>query len=110
MFKSYEPYVEELIVEARKSKMAHKHGAGIFSNGKLIAKGHNAYKNDKYSIHAEVSAINNLKKNCRQKFNTKSITMVVIRVNGQDDLRLSKPCENCSNIIKRNNIKLVYYS
>lgn len=104
-------FIEILKDEARKSSMIHKHSACVIKDNKILAIGYNysLSKNigNKYSIHAEVSALLNLPKVYRNK--KESYDLIVIRVSN-DEVRLSKPCKNCQNFISKFNIKTVYYS
>ena len=71
------------------------------------------YKN--FSLHAEVAAINNLKKS---GLNADNIVMYVVRINNKDlkkedeliGTKMSKPCANCMNCISSNKVKKVYFS
>ena len=80
-----------------------KFSACFIQNNKIIS---NIYKNN-YNYHAEenviVKYINNLKKN-------KRTNLIVIRLNGDNELCNARPCFHCLQLIKKNNIKKVYYS
>jgi deoxycytidylate deaminase len=54
------------------------------------------------SLHAEVNAIKRLPKN----INMRKITLIVVRTK----MRMSRPCEKCSAVIKNLGIRKVYYS
>ena len=54
------------------------------------------------SIHAEIDAITNLPKNT----NMSKVKLLVVRSN----LRMSKPCLLCQEVIKELGIKRVFYS
>ena len=73
---------------------------------------HNFYSHQ-YSMHAEVSAIQNLKKNKMGGYNHKEdFTMIVVRICGKDGdyTRCSKPCIGCQKEIEKMGIKRVFYS
>lgn len=55
------------------------------------------------SVHAEVDAI---KRNGKKSIGR---VLIVIRVDADGNLKFSKPCKNCSDIIKTSGIKKVYY-
>lgn len=104
---------------AMKSCMAQKHGCVIVYNNEIIAKGTNmCYKNvnNVTSIHAEVNAINQLRK-IITKTGDKSIPqrckLYVVRVGKQSmdyPLKNSKPCEMCAKAILNIGIGMTYYS
>lgn len=104
---------------AIKSCMAQKHGCVIVYNNEIIAKGTNmCYKNvnNVTSIHAEVNAINQLRK-IITKTGDKSIPqrckLYVVRVGTQSmdyPLKNSKPCEMCAKAILNIGIGMTYYS
>lgn len=103
---------------AKKSDMEKsKHGAVIVSGKKIIGMGYNRYCNNKncYTTHAEVDAIINAV-NTNGKESLRNSELYVIRINNQElnlsnpSLKLSKPCQACSNFIIKNKIKIVYYS
>jgi deoxycytidylate deaminase len=95
--------------EARKSTMLHRHGAIIYRNGEVLSQAHNhraSYLCHSFSCHAEVAAIKAVKN--RQQL--KNSTLIVVRVGNDDNIKLSKPCENCKQFIERSGIKKVFYS
>jgi len=99
---------------ARKSTMTQQHAAIIVYHNKIIGEGVNKSikLNNKYSIHAEVAAINEVKKKNITHL-LKSSTLYVIRVstiNNKCCLRNSKPCNNCKKYIEKYNIPKIYYS
>ena len=111
-------HVQEAIVEAKKCTMQNKHGCVIVHRTNIISRGHNSnemYKNLKFSVHAEVAAINNMKKN---RVDVDNVIMYVVRINNKDlwketdDIRTqnSKPCMNCMRCISHHNVKKVYFT
>jgi deoxycytidylate deaminase len=104
---------------AMKSAMTQKHGCVIVHNNEIIAKGTNmCYKNVKnvISIHAEVNAINQLRK-IINKTGDKSLPqrckLYVVRIGKSSmdyPLKNSKPCEMCAKAILNIGIGQTYYS
>jgi len=116
------PWVELAIKEALKS--TYKNGIGnmvrvgavVFNKKQVISSGHNygnrslsRSHNRKFrkflnSIHAEVDAI------IRARTNLKGASIVVVRIDRSNNLRLSKPCEYCEAYIRHVGIRNVFYS
>lgn len=103
------------IEEAKKSDHKQKVGAVIFDKKRIISKGHNTkqksikkfhprFQRFPFSVHAEVDSIINAKKDL------KGLSILVIRINKNNQFRLSKPCFNCMNYIQYVGIKKVFYS
>lgn len=103
------------IEEAKKSDHKQKVGAVIFDKKRIISKGHNTcqksvkklhpkFQRFKYSVHAEVDSIIKAKKDL------KGTSILVVRLNKNNQFRLSKPCFNCMNYIEYVGIKKVFYS
>ena len=101
--------------EAKKSDHKQKVGAVIFDKKRIISKGHNTcqksvkklhpkFQRFKYSVHAEVDSIIKAKKDL------KGTSILVVRLNKNNQFRLSKPCFNCMNYIQYVGIKKVFYS
>lgn len=78
-----------------------KHATLIFKSGRLLASACNLGKR-----HAEARAISKVK----NKDLLVGATMVNVRVNRENDLAMSKPCENCKTLIREHKIKIVYYT
>lgn len=108
-------YIDIAIEEAFKgTDYRIKVGCVIFDKGKVISKGHNCRRNHrklhpnfynwKGEIHAEMNAIINA------RTDLKGCTLLVIRVNKNRQLRLSKPCKLCLRYIEHVGIKKIYYS
>lgn len=98
---------------AKNSNMKFKLGAIIFDN-KSFAVGYNRKfsvnckaRPTNFSIHAEEMAI--LRANRISSFSFKNSTLVVVRINKKGTYRKSYPCENCQSLIKKYNIKTIYY-
>jgi tRNA(Arg) A34 adenosine deaminase TadA len=102
---------DKLITLANKSTMQHKHAAILYRNGDIIGSGFNYqvdYMSHQYSCHAEVAAIQNCNK--KDKKNLSDATLIVIRIGKDNEPRLSKPCCNCQQMIKKHGIKKIFYS
>jgi len=105
---------------ARKSAMNHKHGCVIvYKDKEIVAHGVNhdvCTMNDIKSIHAEVSAINQLRKLMRtnkEKNYIQNCKLYVVRVGSPNmnfPLKNSKPCLHCEQSIYKIGIPIVYYS
>lgn len=101
------------------------HFAFIFKRNKLISQGVNRprkpdakvlYFGSKFNIqkykkwhffHAELDAI----QKCWGKIHlNRSYSMVVIRINKDGELKNSKPCENCQNILNQIGLQNIWWS
>lgn len=109
-------FMQIAIKEATKSLLNHQHGCVIVYQNKIVAYGHNKstfnYAQFK-SIHAEEDALRSLVK--INKFQNKHIRnnckLYVVRIQKNTNLlKMSKPCQNCINNIKKQNIGVTYYS
>lgn len=102
------------VEEAKKSEFRIQVGCVIYDKKKILSLGHNEMRNFRKlhpkfqswvgSVHAEIAAIINARKDLRGS------SLLVVRVNSKNQLRLSKPCENCQKYIDYVGIKKVYYS
>mgnify|MGYP005657575445 FL=1 len=106
-------YYQEAYNQALKSEMNFNHGAVLIYRGKIIGRGYNTYfntnSNEKNSLHAEVSAINDgLKRVSHEEL--KRCELVIIRVNGGGQCVNSKPCDKCTKFINKHCIRRVYHS
>ena len=127
-------FIDEAILNAEKSnlKMAN-HGAVVVFRGKIVGHGYNKYcvenknKVNRWSVHAEVDAINNALRKISPD-NLRKSSLIVVRklketsqVHNQQTLTKSEslickeigfsaPCKHCANFIKRNGLKKCYYS
>jgi tRNA(Arg) A34 adenosine deaminase TadA len=111
-------YIHEAIIEAKKCTMLNKHGCVIVHRTNIISRGHNSNEcsnYNKHSIHAEVAAINNMKKS---RVNVENMVMYVVRINNKDlnkendQIRTqnSKPCMDCMKCITHHKVKKVYFT
>lgn len=90
------------------SSCRHRHGAIVVKHGHTMGIGTNKYRNDpRYvdwkcsSIHAEIVAL-------RRAGFPRRATIYVARVNGIGEPRLSKPCNNCQEVLDGLKIKVVH--
>lgn len=104
--------MEQAKNEALKSTMNQKHGAILFKGTEIIETGYNynfgnLIFHNKYSVHAEADVILNA---IRSKKRIKNTNLIVVRISKTGQFVNSKPCKNCSNFIKANEIINTYYS
>jgi deoxycytidylate deaminase len=110
-----ENIIKICIEEARKSNYKQKIGAVIFKKKIIISQGYNSvvksrkklhprYQKWFGSVHAEIDAI------IKARTDLSKCSMMVIRVNNDDEFRLAKPCEFCLTYINHVGIKEVFYS
>lgn len=108
-------FLKQAIDEAQKSEHKQKVGAIIFDKSKIISKGFNhpqrsvKHLKKKFqrwpgTVHAEVGAI------LKAKSNLKNLSMLVVRINNKNQLRLARPCRWCQMYLEYVGIKKVYYS
>jgi len=109
-------FIDEAILNAERSSLnGSHHGAIVIYRGKIVGRGYNKQSTEdlnrvnKWTIHAEVDAINNALRKI-SKDNLKQSILIVVRVMKCGDTGLSAPCECCTNYIKKCGIKSVYYS
>lgn len=128
-------FIDEAISYAEKSEIwAQHHGAVVIFRGKVVGHGYNKYsveninKVNRYSVHAEVDAINNALRKISQE-DLKKSTLIVVRKlkssskmdedshtisksnnNVCQEIGLSAPCKHCANFIRRSGIKTCFYS
>ena len=109
-------FIDEAVLNAQKSLLnCSSHGAVVIYRGKIIGNGcnkdsiENINRVNKWTIHAEVDAINNALRKI-SKENLKQSTLIVVRVMNSGDTAMSAPCKCCEKFIKRCGIKTTYYS
>lgn len=110
--KKHEFFMEKAAEIALKSSMQQKHGAVIVYKNNIIGSGFNyncSYMSNNYSIHAEVAAISQI---FYDKNLLKLCDIYVVRISPafNNCLKNSKPCKNCTNFIKKYNLRNTYYS
>lgn len=112
-------FINVALEESKKSTLYHKHGACLVYKNKIISTGYNfaIHNGPNYTIHAEVSAILEFLKNGPRKRLNKNILkdciLYVVRVGKESmnyPLKISRPCNNCYNFMKKYGIKKVYWS
>ena len=117
-------FIEEARELANRSPLKiSNHGAVVIYRGKIVGRGFNKQcveninKINRFSVHAEVDAINNALRKISLD-NLKKSTLIVVRkikrVDNTDiffgDMGLSAPCPCCTKFINRCQIKKIYYS
>lgn len=110
----YKKIIKKCIAKAKTSSMQSKHCACLEKNGRIVMISLNEYSNisetkiNKFSYHAEENLIKKYKnEKGRTKFN-----LFIIRISSTGKLLNSKPCKDCSKIIRdsSNFISKVIYS
>lgn len=101
--------IELAISQALKSNMAHKHGAVIFKNGKIIGAGYNNPMTTKktsrpVSIHSEKDCMKGLRGDQIYGSN-----ILAIRVTNTGNLSHGAPCSGCSRLMKRKGVERVFW-
>jgi deoxycytidylate deaminase len=92
---------------AEMSIMLQRHACALIVGGKIMAMSEN--KDGKADNHSEMNVISTyLSKN--KPGNLTKCTLVIIRINRQGELCLSKPCANCVKYLKYYGIKKIFYS
>ena len=101
-------FIDEAISYAEKSEIwAQHHGAVVIFRGKVVGRGYNKYsvenvnKVNRYSVHAEVDAINNALRKISSE-DLKKSTLIVVR-----KLKSSSKMDEDSHTISKSN-KLMY--
>jgi len=108
-------FIKQAVEEANKSEHKQKVGAVIFNKKRIVSHGinhpqksirHLKPKFQKWpnSVHAEVDAI------IKAKTNLKNLSMLVVRVNSKNQLRIAQPCRWCQMYLEYVGIKKVFYS
>ena len=111
--KKHQLFLQEAAEIALKSNMQQKHGAVIVYKNKIIATGYNEicdYMNNNFSIHAEVSAISKMFYNKKLLELCDIYVVRIASITFDNCLKNSKPCRNCTNFIKKYNLRNIYYS
>lgn len=121
-------YISEASLEATKSPCRTQHGCVAVVNGRIIARGHNHYRNsssdgfvnDICTCHAEMAALRNIyrtingrghyNKNTKRNKIFKKVILYVVRINKENMLMKSKPCTDCMEVIKSLKIKKIIHS
>ena len=107
--------INRCIDEANESTYVQKVGAVIFKNGNIMTSGHNAVRSNakvpfKYrsewdnSYCAEKDALMKMKLE-----DIKGCHILVIRINNNGELRLSRPCDTSMDMIRDAGIKKIWF-
>lgn len=110
-----EKIINLAIDEAKKSTYRFRIGCVIFDKKTVISKAFNSvhkarkklhpmYQKWPGSVHAELDCI------IKARRNLKGTSMLVVRLNRKDNLRLAMPCSHCFKYIDHVGISRVYYS
>lgn len=102
-------------ITANNSTYHQKVGCVIFTKKQIISVDHNyhlrsakklhpKYQKWEGSVHAEIACI------LKARTDLKSTSMLVVRINNNNELRLAKPCEHCMKYIYHVQIKNLFYS
>ena len=109
--------INEAILSAEKSALrVANHGAIVILRGKVVGRGYNKYcvesvnKVNRWSVHAEVDAINNALRKISSDDLRKSTLIVVRKLKINDEIGLSAPCQCCANFIMKCGIRTCFYS
>ena len=107
----HEDIIQKCILAASKADLCHRHGAIIVRQGCLLVSGHNYMPSARLhkSVHAEVDAIEQFKKRYPKSW-LRTAILIVVRANGQGQLRNSAPCISCQKYIQKHEIPVTYYS
>jgi len=108
-------FVKIAIEESKKSTHQQRCAAVIFKRNKIISKGFNtSQKSTKHlkkkfqkwpgTIHAEVDAI------IKAKTDLKRCSILVVRINKNEQLRLAKPCKYCQMYLEYIGIRKIFYT
>lgn len=108
--------IKKCIEEAELSNMKFKIGAVIFKGSRILSTGHNEirgnsiihpkYKNLDCSIHAEQSAVLNIK----DWTSISGASILIIRITKKGNFSLAYPCPMCQNMLKFLKLKKCFYS
>jgi deoxycytidylate deaminase len=105
----YFVFIENLIINARKSNLNHKFAACIIQGKKIYSHGYNYCSRE--NIHAEISTLNNLNRNIAEMSKKrKTFDILIIRVTKSNKLANSRPCKSCFNALKSYGISRIFYS
>ena len=107
-------FLDQASRTAKRSTMTQRHGCVIVKNNKIISTGFNKhaenFKKEFATIHAEIVAIQKAK---RDFGDLSKCELYVVRIgtdNSISDLKMSKPCKNCSREIIKHNIKKIFFT
>lgn len=99
------------LTEAEKSDVKHKHGCVITKGGRVLAVGHNRYRNShptmeipagNYTVHAEIDAASQV-----QWHNLKGCTVYIGRLSKSKEAANSAPCKGCLDYLEQAGVKRI---
>jgi hypothetical protein len=102
--------LELAVSQAKKSPMHYRHGSVIWKANRVLGAGYNfpiappGGNKRRFSIHSERDCLKGLRGD--QIFGA---DVLCVRIVSQDNLAKSKPCKGCMKLLKRKNIKSVYW-
>jgi tRNA(Arg) A34 adenosine deaminase TadA len=104
--------VNILIKIAKNSAVNQRHSAALIKGDEIYNIGFNKYcSNAKYStVHAEIDALVTFNKKYLKGI--KGMDIIIIRINNYSSskLKISRPCNNCIDTLRKFDIRKVYYS
>lgn len=108
--------INMLIKIAQNSSVNQKHSAALIKGGEIYNIGFNKYcSNAKYStVHAEIDALMTFNKKYIKGI--KGMDIIIIRItnvkynDNNINLKISRPCDNCIDTLRKFDIRKVYYS
>lgn len=104
----YYRYSSVAIEQSKKSDMNIKHVAIAVKKGRIVSIGHNEYRNTYKGFNCFISTHSEVK--CCMKLDTDKICDIyVYRINNNDDLKNTKPCNMCIWFMRKTGIKNVIY-
>lgn len=103
-------YFQKIAVrESLKSSYFYKLGAVLVNKNKVIGKGRNKVASGTRSLHIIHAEHDCLRKADKRKI--KGSVLFVCRITtGNKQLALAKPCELCQRRLRKNGVRVVYYS
>jgi deoxycytidylate deaminase len=108
-------FIKHAVEEAKRSNYYQKVGAIIFNKKIIISRGYNqSQRSCKHlnpifqkwpgTIHAEIDAV------IKARTDIRNMSILVVRVNRHNQLRLAKPCNWCQMYLEYVGIKKIIYS
>tara|TARA_Y100000034_G_C6626507_1_gene273308 strand:+ start:96 stop:467 length:372 start_codon:yes stop_codon:yes gene_type:complete len=110
MMKVPEDYLTLAVTQARKSPMHYKHGSVIWKSGRILGAGYNfpiappGGNKRRFSIHAERDCLKGLRGD-----EIYGADLLSVRIVSEDAMGASKPCKGCMKLLRRKNLKSVYW-
>lgn len=104
----YIDIAKEQILHVDKKRLHKRIAAIIIQDNNVIGKGYNKTIGT-FSIHAEVDAINDVYRRWGTKPNFKNCTMMIFRLDNNDDVVKCKPCNKCREALNKHKFKNVIF-